>query len=126
MSEIPKNLKYTESHEWIDEGTDGVVTVGITDHAQQELGDLVFIELPEVGKPFKAEEVCGVVESVKAASDIFSPIAGEIIAINTELDDVPELVNKSPYQDGWLFKLKPSGSLDNLLNHDEYVKVIQE
>ncbi|MDM8566245.1 glycine cleavage system protein GcvH [Candidatus Halobeggiatoa sp. HSG11] len=126
MSETPENLKYTESHEWIAEGDDGSVTIGITDHAQQELGDLVYIELPEVGKELKQEEICGVVESVKAASDIFSPLAGEITAINTELEDAPELVNRSPYQDGWLFKLKTSDSLDGLLSHNEYATKIQE
>ncbi len=126
MSEIPENLKYTESHEWIAEGDDGIVTIGITEHAQQELGDLVYIELPEVGKKVKHEEICGVVESVKAASDIFSPLAGEITAINEELIDTPEVVNTSPYQDGWLFKLKPSESLDNLLSHDKYAEIIKD
>ncbi len=126
MSEVPENLKYTESHEWIAEGDDGIVTIGITDHAQQELGDLVFIELPEVGKEVKQEEICGVVESVKAASDIFTPLAGEITSINEALVDTPEVINTSPYQDGWLFKLKPSESLDGLLSHDKYAEIIQD
>ena len=126
MSEIPENLKYTESHEWIAEGADGIVTIGITDHAQQELGDLVFIELPEVGKEVTQEEICGVVESVKAASDIFTPLVGKITAINEALVDTPEVINTSPYQDGWLFKLKPSESLDNLLTHEKYAEIIQD
>lgn len=126
MSEVPENLRYTESHEWIGEGADGIVTIGITDHAQQELGDLVYIELPEVGKKLKSEEICGVVESVKAASDIFSPLAGEVVAINEKLIDAPELVNKSPYQDGWLFKLKSTSSLDDLLTSDKYATVVQD
>ncbi len=125
MSEIPENLKYTESHEWIAEGEDGIVTIGITEHAQQSLGDLVFIELPEVGAEVKQEEICGVVESVKAASDIFSPLAGKITAINEKLVDEPEVVNSSPYQDGWLFKLKPSQSLDGLLSHDKYREITE-
>ncbi|MCK5877155.1 MAG: glycine cleavage system protein GcvH [Candidatus Marithrix sp.] len=125
MTEIPENLKYTESHEWIAEDSDGIVTIGITDHAQQELGDLVYIELPEVGKQLKSEEICGVVESVKAASDIFTPFAGEIIENNANLEDAPELVNKNPYKDGWLFKIKPTSELDNLLSHAEYAKKIQ-
>ncbi len=126
MSEIPENLKYTESHEWIAEESDGTITIGITEHAQESLGDLVFIELPEVGAEVKQEEICGVVESVKAASDIFSPISGKITAINEKLIDAPEVVNTSPYKDGWLFKLRPSESLDNLLTHDKYAEIIKE
>lgn len=123
MSEILENLKYAKSHEWVRMETDGTVTVGISDHAQTLLGDLVFVELPAVGRAVAAEESCAVVESVKAASDIYSPIAGDVIAINNALDDNPELVNNSPYQEGWLFKLKPlepNSALSHLLTPQAY------
>ncbi len=112
MSEIPTELHYTKSHEWVRLEDDGTVTVGLTDHAQESLGDLVFVESPEVGTEYAAEEACCVVESVKAASDIYMPINGEIIDANPALADEPEIINSSPYDDGWLFKIKPSDEDD--------------
>jgi len=111
MSSIPDNLKYTASHEWIRIEGDTVV-VGITDHAQAELTDIVYVELPEVGRALAEGEGCGVVESVKTASDLYAPIAGEITEINSALEDAPEQVNESPYEEGWFFKLKLSGEPD--------------
>jgi glycine cleavage system H protein len=128
MSNIPDNLKYTQSHEWVRMEDDGTVTVGITDHAQEQLGDLVFVELPSKGESVNAEDACGVVESVKAASDILSPITGEITEANSSLTDEPELVNQSPYDKGWLFKMKPASEsgLDNLLTAQQYAELIAE
>ncbi len=122
MSNIPADLKYTKSHEWINNNENGTITVGITDHAQELLGDLVFVELPEVGKELEAGEPCAVVESVKAASDIYAPIAGEVVEVNEALEEEPELINSDPYGDGWLFKLKLADDtiLDGLLSSDEY------
>ena len=122
MSNIPADLKYTKSHEWVNNNDNGTITVGITDHAQELLGDLVFVELPEVGKELEAEEACAVVESVKAASDIYAPLAGEVVEVNEALEDQPELINSDPYGDGWLFKLKitDTNSLDGLLSADDY------
>lgn len=127
MSEIPNDLKYTKTHEWVRVEDDGTITIGITDHAQEGLGDLVFVELPDLNELVAIEEPCGVVESVKAASDVYSPISGEIIARNEKLVDEPELVNGSPYEDGWLFKLKPDGDsqLTDLLTAEEYTAVIE-
>jgi glycine cleavage system H protein len=130
MSNIPEDLRYAKTHEWVrvDEEAD-IVTVGITDYAQQSLGDLVFVELPEVGQELEAGEECAVVESVKAASDIYSPLSGEVVEVNTVLIDSPELVNSSPYGDGWLIKLKPEAiedELRHLLAPDEYANVIEE
>jgi len=102
----PKDLKYTESHEWIRTEKDGTLTVGITDHAQDALGDLVFIELPEVGRKLAAEEACAVVESVKAASDVYAPVAGEVVAVNSAVAEAPGDLNKDPYA-SWLFRIKP-------------------
>ena len=118
---IPADLKYTESHEWIRTEPDGTLTVGITDHAQDALGDLVFIELPEVGKVLSAKENCVVLESVKAASDAYAPVAGEIIAVNTPLTDSPETLNSQPYE-AWLFKMKPAADANTggLLNASDY------
>jgi glycine cleavage system H protein len=126
MSNIPEELKYTKSHEWVRVEDDGSVTVGITEHAQELLGDMVFVELPEVGAAFEAEEDCAVVESVKAASDIYSPIGGEIIAVNEELEDAPELVNSNTYHDGWLFRMQPSATteIDALLDAVAYAELI--
>ena len=107
----PANLKYTKSHEWVRVETDGTVTVGITDHAQELLGDLVFVELPEVGKNLAAEQEAAVVESVKAASDVYAPIAGTVIEVNGAVPDAPELVNQDAYA-AWLFKLKPANAAD--------------
>ena len=121
MSEIPAELRYAASHEWAKvEG--GVATVGISDHAQDAMGDLVYVELPEVGQVVAAGDETGVVESVKAASDIYSPVSGEIVEINEALEDEPELVNNVPYGGGWLFKVQLSdeGELDNLLTADQY------
>jgi len=112
MSEVPTELRYTSSHEWVRLEDNGTVTVGITDHAQEALGDLVFIETPEVGTNFAAEEACCVIESVKAASDMYMPINGEVIEANEKLTDEPEIVNSSPYDDGWIFKIKPSDEDD--------------
>lgn len=128
MSELPSSLKYTSSHEWVLLEDDGIVIVGITDHAQELLGDLVFVDLPEIGQEMSAGEECAVVESVKAASDVYSPIDGKIVDVNTNLTDEPELVNNSPYGDGWLFKLKPADAtaLDDLLSADDYNHVIAE
>jgi len=121
MSNIPADLRYSASHEWARLEADGTVTVGISDHAQIALGDVVFVELPELGKQLAAEQEAGVVESVKAASDIYAPIAGEVIAVNEALADSPELVNSDPYG-SWFFKLKPSDAaeLDKLLDAAGY------
>ena len=122
MSESPENLKYLSSHEWVKLEDDGSVTVGISDHAQDLLGDIVFVELPEVGQELGAEEEAAVVESVKAASDIFSPIGGKVTEINEKLLDEPDLVNGSPYEDGWFFKMQPDDleGLKSLLSSEEY------
>ena len=124
MSQTPSELKYASSHEWarLEEG--GTVTVGITDHAQDALGDVVFVELPEVGATLAAGDDAGVVESVKAASDIYAPVGGEVIAINEQLEDEPDTVNADPYNDGWFFKLQPSDTseLDGLLSAEDYQK----
>ena len=122
MSNSPSELRYASSHEWARLEDDGTVTVGITDHAQAALGDVVFVELPEVGNTYSAGEEIGVVEPVKAASDIYAPIAGEVIAVNEALADSPEVINESPYDDGWFFKLQPSevGELDNLMDAEAY------
>ncbi|AVD81007.1 glycine cleavage system protein H [Pseudomonas sp. SWI6] len=127
MSNIPADLRYAESHEWARLETDGTVTVGISDHAQAALGDVVFVELAEVGKVFAAGDAAGVVESVKAASDIYAPVGGEVIAVNEELADSPELLNEKPYE-SWIFKLKPSDTseLDKLLDAAGYKAAIGE
>ena len=125
MSELPKQLKYATTHEWVKLEEDLVVKVGITDFAQEELGDLVYIELPEVGRQLAAKEQCAVVESVKTASDLFSPVTGEVIAINEELADSPELVNEDAFGT-WLFSLKidNAADLDALLDADAYAESI--
>jgi len=127
MSNIPADLRFAESHEWARLEADGSVTVGISDHAQQALGDVVFVELAEVGKVFAAGDAAGVVESVKAASDIYAPISGEVIAVNEELADSPEQLNEEPYG-AWIFKLKPSNpaELDKLLDAAGYKAAIGE
>lgn len=127
MSEVPAELKYVSSHEWARLETDGTVTVGITDHAQAALGDVVFVEAPAVGAQVIAGKEAGVVESVKAASDIYAPISGEVIAANRGLEDAPETVNSSPYADGWFFKIKPSNvaELETLLSADAYKATIE-
>ena len=125
MSKTPNDLRYTKSHEWVKRDADGTVSVGITDHAQGLLGDMVFVELPKVGTQVTAGEECGVVESVKAASDIYAPIAGEVIAVNTAVSDSPESVNKDAYG-AWMFKLKPSaaGDIDKLLDAKAYEALV--
>ncbi len=128
MSNIPKGLKYNRTHEWVREEEDNIVLVGITDHAQSLLGDLVFVDLPEVGKELDAGDECCVVESVKAASDVYAPIAGTVIEVNEVLQNSPEKVNEDPYEDGWLFKLKVDNleDLDDLVDADEYEMLITE
>lgn len=127
MSNVPADLRFAESHEWARLEADGSVTVGISDHAQEALGDVVFVELAEVGKVFGQGDAAGVVESVKAASDIYAPIGGEVIAVNEELGDSPESLNEDPYG-AWIFKLKPSNpaELDKLLDAAGYKKAIGE
>jgi glycine cleavage system H protein len=122
MSQVPTELKYASSHEWARLEEDGTITVGITDHAQEALGDVVFVELPEVGSTLAAGDEAGVVESVKAASDIYSPVGGEVVAINDRLEDEPETVNADPYSDGWFFRLQPTdvSELEELLSADDY------
>lgn len=127
MSNIPADLRFAESHEWARLEADGTVTVGISDHAQEALGDVVFVELAEVGKVFAAKDAAGVVESVKAASDIYAPVSGEVIAVNEDLSDSPENLNNDPYAN-WIFKLKPSNpaELEQLLDAAGYKAAIGE
>lgn len=122
MSNIPAELKYVASHEWLRQEEDGTVTVGITHHAQELLGDVVFVELPEVGAVLEADEQAGVVESVKAASDVYAPIAGEIVAVNEDLAGAPETANSDPYGAAWFFRIKPANpaDLDGLLTAEQY------
>jgi glycine cleavage system H protein len=128
MSEIPEDMRYLASHEWARLNADGTVTIGVTDYAQESLGDVVYIELPEVGAQVTAHEEAGVVESVKAASDIFSLVSGEVIEINEILADEPELVNESPYADGWFFRVRPDDiiELDDSLDAEGYAEEIAE
>ena len=128
MSEIPGDLKFLSSHEWARLEDDGTVTVGISDHAQDLLGDIVFIELPEVGKEVEAEGDAAIVESVKAASDVYTPISGEIIEVNSALEEQPETVNGSPYDDGWFFKVKSINvdEMSDLLSPEEYSEVCED
>ena len=128
MSSFPNDLKYASSHEWVRVEDDGTVLVGITDHAQNALGDVVFVELPEVGSLLAAGDEAGVVESVKAASDIYAPLSGEVLEINELLEDSPETINGDPYHDGWFFRLKPRDldELDNLLDADGYREQCEE
>ena len=122
MSQIPAELKYVSSHEWLRTEADGTVTVGITDHAQELLGDVVFVELPKVGAHLAADEQAGVVESVKAASDVYCPVAGEILEVNAELEASPELANSDPYGAGWFFRMRPAdaAALDGLMDAAAY------
>jgi len=117
---IPTELRYTQTHEWVRANDDGTVTVGITDHAQHLLGDLVFVEIPEVGRVVNAAESCAVVESVKAASDVYSPLDGVIVDVNEALADSPELINQDPYGEGWIFRIKTNATLEGLLDADAY------
>ena len=126
MSNIPTELRYAKSHEWVRIEEDGSLVVGISDHAQDQLGDVVYVELPEIGQVLSVGDEAGVVESVKAASDVYSPVSGEVIEINPLLEDDPEMINTQPYEDGWFYKLQPSDSieLDDLMNSDSYCEFI--
>ena len=128
MSDVPGDLKYTKSHEWVREEEDGSVVVGITDHAQSALGDLVFVEVPESGAEVSAGDACAVVESVKAASDVYSPLSGEVTEANDALADSPELVNQDPYGDGWIMRIQPSSpsELDDLLDAEAYDATLED
>ena len=128
MSNVPKDLRYTKSHEWLRKESDGSVTIGITDHAQGALGDLVFVETPQAGRKVGANEACAVVESVKAASDVYSPLAGEVIGGNADLGSTPEAINQDPYGKGWMFKVKPSDAkgFDALLDAAAYTKFLAD
>jgi len=128
MSDVPGDLKFLSSHEWARVESDGTITIGISDHAQDLLGDIVFVELPEVGQSVDAENDTAIVESVKAASDIYSPLSGEVIEVNSLLEDQPEIINSSPYEDGWFYKISPSdlGELDNLLSPEDYSAVCED
>ena len=128
MSNIPSELKYATSHQWVRNEGNGVVTVGITEHAQDLLGDMVFVELPEVGDTVSTGDDVAVAESVKAASDIYAPVTGEVVEVNEDLEDSPELVNSDAFGDGWLFKLKieDEGELDSLLDAEGYANSIDE
>ena len=127
-NENPSDLKYTKTHEWLRDNGDGTVTVGITDHAQELLGDVVYVELPEVESELAAEENCGVIESVKAASDMYAPIDGEVVEVNEELDAEPELINSGAFGEGWIFTMKPANpaDMDDLLDADAYEAFCQE
>ena len=127
MSKVPADLKYTKSHEWLRTLPDGSIEVGITDHAQHALGDLVFVEVPEAGRAVKAGEACAVVESVKAASDVYSPVTGEVVAGNPKLAGEPETLNTDPYGAGWLMRVRPTaGPATDLLSAADYEKLEQE
>ncbi len=128
MQDIPADLKYTTSHEWVLVESDDLVRVGISEHAQSQLGDMVFVELPEVGAQVSAGDAVAVVESVKAASDVYSPVPGEIVEVNEALEASPELVNSDPYVDGWLFAVKPDSldALDALLDAEGYRSLLEE
>jgi glycine cleavage system H protein len=127
MSNIPADLQYTKTHEWARLNDDGSVTVGISDNAQEQLGDMVYIEVPDVGKVVAAAQACAVVESVKAASDVYAPIAGEIVEANSKLVDSPETVNQDAYGEGWMFRLLPSdpGGLEALMDADAYESFLE-
>jgi glycine cleavage system H protein len=127
MSNVPADLKYTKSHEWVKDNGDGTVTVGITDHAQELLGDMVFIEVPEAGRALSSGEDCAVVESVKAASDVYSPVSGEVVEGNDALADAPETVNSDAYGEGWMFKVKLSDAseLGGLMDAEAYNELVE-
>ena len=128
MNEIPGDLKCRPSHEWVRIEQDGTVTVGISDHAQDLLGDIVFVELPDIGAQMNAEDEVAIVESVKAASDVYSPVSGEVIEVNELLLDNPETINESPYSDGWFYKIQPDNleEINELLSPQEYGEVCEE
>ena len=127
MSDVPQELRYARTHEWARLEEDGTVTVGISDHAQDALGDVVYVEHPEPGQQVAAGDETGVVESVKAASDIYAPVSGSIVAVNDALDDAPETVNQDPYGDGWFFKIEPDDAteLDELLDSEAYAELCE-
>ncbi|MGH8568448.1 MAG: glycine cleavage system protein GcvH [Gammaproteobacteria bacterium] len=128
MSQIPEDLKYTTSHEWVRVLSDGTVRVGISDHAQKALGDMVFVEVPEAGGAYPARAECAVVESVKSASDLYCPLSGEVVEVNTALEHEPEIINRDPYGEGWIFRLRPDNpaDLERLLDADEYAATLAE
>jgi len=128
MNDIPGDLKFLSSHEWVRVEPDGSVTIGISDHAQDLLGDIVFVELPDIGQSIDAETDAAIVESVKAASDVYSPISGEVTEVNSILEDQPEIINSSPYEDGWFFKMMPSDldEIENLLSPEDYSEVCED
>jgi len=128
MTNVLDDLKYTKTHEWVRQEADGTLTVGITDHAQALLGDMVFIEVPEAGTAFTTGDDCAVVESVKAASDVYCPVSGEITESNEALADAPEIVNKDPFGDGWLFKLRPTdeNEINDLFDATSYKEIMEE
>jgi glycine cleavage system H protein len=128
MNHIPRDLRYLASHEWARKEADGTLTVGISDHAQHALGDVVFVEVPEIGRMVAAEEASAVVESVKAASDIYSPFSGEVVAVNEELKTQPELINQEPYGSGWIMKIRPLKPEEyaRLLDADGYAQVLEK
>jgi glycine cleavage system H protein len=128
MSNVPAELRYTKTHEWVRSKPDGTVVIGISDHAQHALGDLVFVEVPEAGREVQAGEAVAVVESVKAASDVYAPVAGEVLGGNPALADAPEQINTDPYGEGWLLKLRPAdaGSIDALLDASAYQRFLEE
>ena len=126
MSELPSDLKYTNEHEWLRQEEDGTVTIGITEHAQSALGDLVYVELPEVGQKVESGGEMAVVESVKSASDVYSPISGEIIAVNEDLADYPEKINANAFGDGWIVRIKPSGDESDTMDPTTYQAFLDE
>lgn len=128
MSEVPENLRYSTDHDWVRLEDDGSVVIGITDHAQEALGELVYVEVPEAGQSFQRGDACAVVESVKAASDVNAPVSGELAAINPALEENPDLVNQDPYDEGWLIRLTPSSpaELEDLLDAESYNRLLAE
>ena len=126
MSTIPADLRYAKSHEWLKVESDGTVTVGITDYAQNSLGDITYVQVPKVGATLKAGETFGVVESVKAASDLYAPIAGTVVAVYASLDSAPETINQSPYEKGWMLKMKPAdaAAVNSLLDAGAYTQLV--
>jgi glycine cleavage system H protein len=127
MSNIPQDLRYTRTHEWARLDEDGTLTVGITDNAQEQLGDMVYVEVPEVGRSVGAGDPCGVVESVKAASDVYSPLGGQVVDVNDTLADSPETINQDAYGEGWIFRLMPGnvGEVENLMDADAYAAFLE-
>ncbi len=127
MSDAPNDLRYTKSHEWLRVDEDGTVTVGITDHAQEQLGDMVYVEVPEVDQEFEAGDACAVVESVKAASDVYAPVACTVVEVNEELADAPELVNQDPFGAGWIMRIRPASAADveALMDADAYLAYVE-